>query len=139
MAEEVIRQVNRNFRNAYVLKAGFRFSALREYCQNIIYVTDGFIIDLNQLQEQLDEVFSEFDPDQDCLVPVGTAIVNILAGIMLAKQFPTSVISVGIYNREESPRKPEDYVFYDVPINLLFTPLSRKEEQYDLDPNPQSM
>jgi hypothetical protein len=117
---------NRKFRAAFILKPGFNFHALRSHCQRIVFATDGVMTDLDQICSQLSMSFEDFDPEKDCIVPVGTAISNLLAGTILALKFPDSSITVAIYNRENRvdgrDGDPTDYIFYDVPIMSFVLP-----------------
>lgn len=121
-----IQQVNRKFRTAFALKPGFRFGALRKHCENIAFATDGFGTELNYIADQLNLAFQDFDPEMDCIVTVGTAIVNFLAGSLVAQKFPNQIITFAVFNRAENGQ-PEGYVFYDVPINEVFPQIPRKE------------
>jgi hypothetical protein len=116
---KILRIPNPRFRTAYILKPGFIFRALRPYCEEIIYSTDGFKTRLDEIMDQLLDSFAAFDPEQDCIVPTGTSTTNMLAGLCLAKMFPDQPIAIAIYNKEMTdPQRgimPEDYIFYRVP------------------------
>lgn len=121
-----IKQVRRKFRTAFALKPGFRFGALRKHCESITFATDGFETDLDNICSQLNLAFQDFDFDQDCIVTVGTAIVNFLAGSLIAQKFPNAIITFAVFKRAENGRQ-EEYVFFDVPINEVFPHIPRKE------------
>lgn len=72
---------DKRFRHAYVIKPGsFDFSPLQPFCEKIIYATDGQSNHVDNLRDQLYAALAEFHPDKDVLIPVGSAMVNVLAG-----------------------------------------------------------
>lgn len=76
----------KRFRHAYVLKASFDLSSLKQHCERIIFATDGYGDHVDNIKEQLDESLAKFDADKDVFVPVGSAMVNALAGVILQKK-----------------------------------------------------
>lgn len=80
------RDVKKQFRHAYVLKANFNFSALKPFCERIIYAVEGYGDHIDNVLDQLEESLSDFDADKDVLVPVGNAYINFLAGVVLQKK-----------------------------------------------------
>lgn len=114
---------NIKLRTGYILKPGFSFRALRPYCQSIVYATDGYRTAIDEIAAQLSAAFVDFDPEKDCIVPVGNAITNLLAGYLLAARFPHNALYVALYNKEVidevQGRQPEDYTFYRIPLMLL--------------------
>lgn len=76
----------RQFRHAYVLKPNFNFSSLAPYCERIIYAVEGYGDHVDNIKDQLEESLSNFDDDKDVLIPVGSALINVLAGAILQKK-----------------------------------------------------
>lgn len=76
----------KKFRHAYVLKASFNYSPLKPYCERIIFATDGLGDHVDNLKDQLEESLANFDSDKDVLIPVGSALVNFIAGTVLQKK-----------------------------------------------------
>jgi len=115
-AAEVKRLENPIFRKAICAKPGFRYSALKPYCNKIEFATDGFVTDVADLAAQISEAFNDYDPDADVLVPTGTGIVNILIGYYIANKHPGSSIAVAFFRKELTKFNrtviPEDYDFY---------------------------
>lgn len=115
-AREINKLENPTFRKALCVKPGFRYSALKPYCKEIEFITDGFATDIEHISSQIAEVMKDYDPDMDVLVPVGTGIVNILIGYWIANKFPDSSIAVAFFQREVTKFNrsvvPEDYEFY---------------------------
>lgn len=105
-----------SFRIAFCAKPGFRYGALKPYCQEIEYVTDGFSTDLENLSWQVAETMSDYDPDKDVIIPTGTGIVNILIGYYIANKFPESSVAVAFFQKEVTKFNrtvvPENYEFY---------------------------
>jgi hypothetical protein len=106
------------FFTAFCVKPGFRYQALKPYCKNIEFVTDGFATDLALIATQIEISLAKFDPDRDCIVPTGTGIVNILVGYYLAAKFPLSSLAVAFFQKETQKHNrvvvPEDYEFYRI-------------------------
>lgn len=122
LSKEFKTKPHPSFRTAFVLKPGFKFTALLRYCNEIKFATDGSTTNLKVICHQIEENMLEFDPELDCVVPVGTATVNLLAGIFLGMNFPNQHISVAIYNkasRHGNRFVADKYIFYDVPTEIL--------------------
>jgi hypothetical protein len=104
------------FRKAYCVKPGFRFAALKPYCEEVEFITDGFVTDVEHIAEQIRESMKDYDPDRDVLVPTGTGIVNMLVGYYISYYFPDSSVAVAFFQREVTKFNrtvvPEDYEFY---------------------------
>jgi hypothetical protein len=115
-ASEIKRIENPIFRKALCVKPGFRYSALKPYCQEIEFITDGFATDIDELSLQIIEAMTHYNPDEDVLVPTGTGIVNILLGYYIANKHPGSSIAVAFFRKEITKYNrqviPEDYEFY---------------------------
>lgn len=114
----------RRFRFAHVLKPGFDFSILRNYCERIVFSTDGYGDNVPNLREQLEESMDRFDPDKDVLIPIGSATICTLAATLLVrrmiehKEKNWTSYAMGVYSEG-------DYQFWRVPI-------SPEEEVYDI-------
>jgi len=110
------RLENPKFRKAFCGKPGFRLQALKAYAEGVEYITDGYSTDVNELAFQVNGNLSNFHPQQDCLIPAGTGIINILVGYYLAAHFPNESIAVAFFQREITKHDrtviPEDYEFY---------------------------
>lgn len=106
----------RRFRFAHVLKPGFDFSILRNYCERIVYSTDGYGDNVPNLREQLEESIERFDPDKDVLIPIGSATICTLAATLLVYKMINSgkkswdSYAMGVYTEG-------DYQFWRVPIS----------------------
>jgi hypothetical protein len=115
-AGEVTKMENPLFRRALCVKPGFRYSALKPYCQRIEFITDGFATDVESISKQIAETLNSYDPDIDVLVPTGTGIVNMLIGYYIANKFPDSSVAVAFFQKEVTKYNrtvvPEDYEFY---------------------------
>lgn len=115
-ANEVTKMEHPVFRKALCVKPGFRYSALKPYCQEIEFITDGFATDIDQLSSQIAEAMVDYDPDEDVLVPTGTGIVNILIGYYISSKYPDSSVAVAFFRKEVTKYNrqvvPEDYEFY---------------------------
>jgi ABC-type uncharacterized transport system ATPase subunit len=75
----------KSFRNAYVVQATTHdFHQLLSFCEEILFVTTGYEVYEN-LQEHIEEVLQDFDPELDLLVPVGNVASNVLCGAALEK------------------------------------------------------
>ena len=104
------------YRNAFVLKPGFNFLPLRPHVERVIYATDGIIFNVQDVALQLAESLYQFDPELDCIVPVGTAVVNVVAGLILGSRYPDSPITLAIYHGR-AEEKPEHYTFHRVSLS----------------------
>jgi hypothetical protein len=115
---------NPHFRKGFCLKPGFRFENLRPYCRELVFCTDGFKTGIWEIRDQLSLSFEGFDPMQDCIIPTGTGITNILTGYLLRQRFPESSICIAFYQNKIIKNNrivsPEMYKFYRLPINNFF-------------------
>lgn len=75
----------KKFRHAYVLKPSFNFSPLKPYCEKIMYATEGYADNLEDIRKELETSLSEFDDERDVLVPVGAAWTNLVAGMVIQR------------------------------------------------------
>lgn len=114
--EDIAKLENPLFRKALCVKPGFRYSALKPYCKEITFITDGFATDIDSISNQIAEAMTDFDPDHDVIVPTGTGIVNMLIGYYISDKFPDSSVAVAFFQREVTKYNrtvvPEDYEFY---------------------------
>jgi len=115
-AEKVVKLENPTFRRALCVKPGFRYSALKPYCKEIEFITDGFATDVESISQQIAEAMVDYDPDLDVIVPTGTGIVNMLIGYCISNKFPDSSVAVAFFQKEATKFNrtvvPEDYEFY---------------------------
>jgi hypothetical protein len=82
---------SKRFRHAYVIKPGqFDFSALKPYCERIIFVTDGYGDHVDSTRQQLHEGLANFDAEKDVIIPVGSAMVNVMAGAVIQEKLNAS-------------------------------------------------
>lgn len=93
----------KKFRHAYVLKPSFNFSPLKQYCEKIMYATEGYATDVDEIRHELETSLSDFDDEKDVLVPVGTALSNLIAGsvlqrLIVAKGDTRPSIALGIFS-----------------------------------------
>lgn len=106
----------KRFRFAHVLKPGFDFSILRQYCERIVYSTDGYGDNVPNLREQLEEAMERFDPDKDVLIPIGSATICTLAATLLARKMLLSgnknwdSYAMGVYSEG-------NYQFWRIPLD----------------------
>jgi hypothetical protein len=92
MAERV-----RKFRRAYIIQDGHDFSALNDFVEELVFMTNGserFI----ESEENIRESLTGFDPISDCIIPVGKNTFNIMVGKILKETFPGMKIWFGLYN-----------------------------------------
>lgn len=75
----------RKFRYAFALKPGFDFSSLKPYCDRIVYATDGYGDNVDNIRDQLEESLAKFDRSKDVIVPTGSAIACVLAGSIVQR------------------------------------------------------
>jgi len=110
------------FFTAFCVKPGFRYQALKPYCKNVEFVTDGYNTDLAIIAAQVETSLRKFDPEKDCLVPTGTGIVNIMVGYFLAFHFPHAPLAIAFFQKETQKHNriviPENYEFYRIDPGL---------------------
>jgi hypothetical protein len=114
------------FRKGFCLKPGFRFEHLRPFCMELVFATDGFKTDIDEITIQLMKAFRYFNPDADCIIPTGTGITNLLTGYLLGQMYPNSFISVAFFQKKimkfNRVITPETYTFYRLPLKYMFSP-----------------
>lgn len=107
----------KQFRHAWVLKPGFKFSYLAPYCEKICFGTDGYADTVEEQWEQLRVNLLDFDPDKDVLIPIGSASLCTMAATVLVRLCINSgrkdwdSYAMGVY-------KENDYIFWRVPTNV---------------------
>lgn len=104
----------KKFRHAYVLKASFNYSPLKPYCERIIFATDGLGDHVDNLKDQLEEALTNFDSDKDVLIPVGSALVNVMAGAILQKNLSEKAVPPKKVNFAMGIWSEGDYKFWNV-------------------------
>lgn len=105
----------KQFRNAYCFKAGYDFSALKPYCDELIIVIDGLGDHFDKIRPRLEKGLADFDPNKDLIVPAGRAVDHLFIGQILAakladkpKAQQSYALAVYIY---------PDYIFFMVPLD----------------------
>jgi hypothetical protein len=121
--EGLQRLENPKFHKAFCGKPGFRLQALKAYAEKVEFITDGYSTDVNELAMQVNINLATFNPQEDCLIPAGTGIINIMVGYYLANHFPKESIAVAFFQREITKHDrtviPENYEFYRFYPNAL--------------------
>lgn len=74
------------FRNAYCFKAGYDFSTLKPYCENIVMVTDGYSDHIDNVRARLELGLQEYDSDKDLIVLAGRVIDHLLVGQIITQK-----------------------------------------------------
>lgn len=105
----------KKFRHAYVLKPSFNFSPLKQYCEKIIYATEGYATELEEIRKELEISLADFDDELDVLVPVGAAWSNLVAGMIIQRMIAAKgdrrpSIALGIFS-------DGDYNFWRFPLD----------------------
>lgn len=104
------------FEHAFVVRPGFKYESLKSHCDQITFITDGVTTDLDDLVFQISENLQYFQPENDCLIPVGTTIANLLIGYYLCRKFQDLSLYIGIYNGNPLSGTQKgidgDYTFY---------------------------
>lgn len=78
--------VKRKFRNAYAFKAGWDYSTLNPFCENIIMATEGFADHIDRSRAKLELAMKDYDSDKDVVVVVGRSFDNLLVGTIVAQK-----------------------------------------------------
>lgn len=111
------------YRFAFCLKAGFKYEPLRPYCQGIVLCTDGFATETVLLAAQLKRHLKDLDPFQDCVIPVGTPMINLIAGYILRDLFDDQEITFGFFQRAQENFKgeiaPAYYIFEKIHLSSI--------------------
>lgn len=112
-----------SFRFAFCLKAGFKYEPLKPYCQGIVLCTDGFSTATTLIAIQLSKHLKEFDPMQDCIIPVGTPMINLIAGHILHELFFDEPITFGFFQKAQENFRgsiaPAYYIFETVNLSSI--------------------
>lgn len=77
----------RQFRTAFVVEPSHDFSALRDHCLDLRFLSTGMERSYRDLLENVDSVLNDFEPDQDVLIPTGHLWVTFVVGMHLVKRF----------------------------------------------------
>lgn len=100
------------FRNAYCFKAGYDFSTLKPYCENVVMVADGYSEHIDIVRAKMELGLAEYDSDKDVVVMAGRAIDHLLVGQIITqkilekpKAFQSYAVAV-YYN--------SSYIFYQI-------------------------
>lgn len=105
-------EAKKTFRNAYCFKAGYDYSALGPYCENLIMVSDGMTDHIDNTRRKLEQGLSDYDSDKDVLVMAGRVIEHMLAGQIvtqkvLQKSKPYQSYAIAMYLNP-------NYIFYEI-------------------------
>lgn len=93
------------FRRAFVVQPVHDFSALKNYAQDIRFLSTGYE-DIENLEESVDDALANFDQDDDVIIPAGRVITCFIIGFILQIRGINNFI-IGVY-------KDKDYDFYRV-------------------------
>jgi hypothetical protein len=110
-------ELTKQFRKIFVVQEGHNFSALRNYCEETVFLTDGSER-VEQLVHKLSQGLRAFDPDCDAIVSVGRANATLLTGLLLGESLKGATIYFGVYRSkmfgERSQR--EEYQWVSVTV-----------------------
>jgi len=87
------------------------FSSLRFHTQSLKFLSDGQET-LDDLPRQFVDRLAEFNPETDAIVCVGRSTANALVGAALAKLFPGTVVTFGVFRSWEPDQRK--YVWMEV-------------------------
>lgn len=74
------------FRNGYVFKAGWDYSTLNPYCENIIQATEGYADHIDRSRAKIELNLRDYDSDKDVIAIVGRAFDNLIVGTLIAQK-----------------------------------------------------
>lgn len=76
----------KQFRTAYVFKAGADYSTLKPYCENVVTVLEGNAEAIDVARAKLELALADYDSDKDVIVTIGRSIDNLMLGLILAEK-----------------------------------------------------
>jgi len=93
------------FNRIFVVEPSHDFSALKPFCQEIVFLTTGYET-ANQLTKTIAHnlYLQKFDPEMDAVLPVGRVVACVVTGIILGRSHQNKSIWLGTYSREEGYR-----------------------------------
>ena len=89
-----------SFRKIFVAEPSHNVSGLKDYTDEIVFVTTGYQTIIN-IPAEVAKNLEDFDPEQDAIVPLGKLTANILIGLFLGKKYPNVGIWIAIYKDKE--------------------------------------
>lgn len=91
--------MSKQFRTAYVIEKGkiHDVSALNKYADNIVVLLSGKERN-EEITKTLREIFVEFSPDRDIVIPTGRVISSFILGYMMGF---IPEFTVGIYKNKD--------------------------------------
>ena len=107
------------FRKIFVLHYGKDFSLLKEFTDEIVFVTNGYEAteDLTQI---IIEKVADFDPVQDAIVAVGKVNVSLITGIVISNLHPNSPIWIGVFTKSsKKDKKSAQYHWLQIQLEDL--------------------
>ena len=93
------------FRRIYVTAPSHDFNALRDYTDDIVFVTTGYE-GLDKLGSAVKESLKDFNPATDAIIPVGKVVWVFVHGAILGS-LNFDYITIGIF-------KDGDYSFFKI-------------------------
>lgn len=113
----------KQFRYAFCFKAGYDFSSLKPYCEEIKMVTDGMGDHFDKIRARIELGLMEYDSDKDLIVPAGRAVDNLFVGQTIAPKIL------------QKPRVNQSYaiaVYTDYRYIFFMIPLDAALESYQI-------
>lgn len=87
------------FRKILIAEPGKDFGALAGLAADTSFVCKGFEQDTEQDRE-IDKALTDFDPEQDAVVPVGRLSVVTRLFLELGRRYPEHRVVVGVYQHQ---------------------------------------
>jgi hypothetical protein len=88
-----------HFRKIFVVEPTHDISILSRNCSQVVFLSKGDE-KIETIAETMSSNLSEFNPDEDALVPMGRVSSCAIAGVLLSNRFrkdPRVVLMIGIY------------------------------------------
>lgn len=109
------QQYIRRFRKIFVVEPSHDVSILSRYSDQIVFLST--VEDkLNDLPDKISKMLSDFDPDNDAVIPMGRVSSCLIAGISIASKILSEIplgenrlIVIGFYS-------VSDYIFIEMRI-----------------------
>jgi hypothetical protein len=97
------------FRRIFVLQPSHDFSLLREFTEQIEFVTTGYET-VEELENSIEEKLIAFIPTEDAVVVVGRVNAAFVFGAKLQEMFPSETIHVGVYKKDDLGDKTYNWI-----------------------------
>ena len=97
------------FRKIFVAEPTHDFTALKQYSDDIVFVTTG-LEDISRLGATVGRSMADFDPTEDAIIPVGKLATVMFIGMMILTKMMekgSETFNFGIY-------RDKDYTFKTV-------------------------